>query len=95
MDKRLTKADAIRLLVEKQQVLDGTGAGRYPRRSDFLVDEVAAIKAFLGPRPRALEAAGLKPVRDDGHAEKIRQKRIAQRRKRRIARFGTPESKQQ
>ena len=93
MDKRLTKADAIRLLVEKQQALTDADAGRYPRRSDFPADEVAAIKAFLGPR--ALEAAGLKPVRDDGHAEKIRQKRIAQRRKRRIARFGAPDSKQQ
>ena len=95
MDKRLTKADAIRLLIEKQQALAGADMQRYPRRSDFPADEVAAIKAFLGPWPRALEAAGLKPARDDGRAEKIRQKRIAQRRKRRIARFGAPKSKQQ
>lgn len=50
--------------------------GRYPKRSDFTDDEVCAIKAFLGPWPRALEKAGIKPVRDDGHEEKKREKRI-------------------
>lgn len=37
--------------------------GRAPHKDDF--DEVtrARIKAFLGPWPRALEAAGLKDVR--------------------------------
>lgn len=36
---------------------------RLPKKDDF--DEVtrARIKAFLGPWPRALEAAGLKPPR--------------------------------
>lgn len=50
--------------------------GRYPKRSDFTDDEVCAIKAFLGPWPRALERAGIKPLRDDGHEEKKREKRI-------------------
>ena len=50
--------------------------GRYPKRSDFTDEEVCAIKAFLGPWPRALEKAGIKPVRDDGYEEKKREKRI-------------------
>lgn len=37
--------------------------GRLPHKDDF--DEVtrARIKAFLGPWPRALEAAGLKQIK--------------------------------
>lgn len=37
--------------------------GRLPKKEDF--DEVtrSRIKAYLGPWPRALEAAGLKPPR--------------------------------
>ena len=34
--------------------------GRLPRKSDFDVVTLSRIKAFLGPWPRALEAAGLK-----------------------------------
>ncbi|MEE1002246.1 MAG: hypothetical protein U0L17_00680 [Acutalibacteraceae bacterium] len=36
--------------------------GRNPKKEDF--DEVtrSRIKAFLGPWPRALESAGLKPI---------------------------------
>ena len=39
--------------------------GRTPRKEDF--DEVtrSRIKAFLGPWPRALEAAGLKEKRNN------------------------------
>ena len=39
--------------------------GRLPKKDDF--DEVtrSRIKAFLGPWPRALEAAGLKEPRTD------------------------------
>ena len=49
------RAWAAELLREKEQELD-----RHPRKEDF--DEVtrSRIKAFLGPWPRALEAAGLK-----------------------------------
>ena len=35
--------------------------GRLPRKADFDEADRARIKAFLGPWPRALEAAGLKP----------------------------------
>lgn len=46
---------AITQLQQKQKEL-----GRLPKKDDF--DEVSRsrIKAFLGPWPRALEAAGLK-----------------------------------
>lgn len=46
------------LLRQKYQEL-----GRFPQKEDF--DDVtrSRIKAFLGPWPRALEAAGLKEVK--------------------------------
>lgn len=53
--KKYTREDAVSLLKEKSDNL-----GRLPKRSDFSEAEVVAIKAFLGPMPRALEAAGLK-----------------------------------
>ena len=34
--------------------------GRLPKKTDFDVVTMSRIKAFLGPWPRALEAAGLK-----------------------------------
>ena len=34
--------------------------GRLPKKEDFDVVTLSRIKAFLGPWPRALEAAGLK-----------------------------------
>lgn len=45
------------LLCEKAALL-----GRLPTRADCTVDEVVFIKAYLGPWPRALESAGLKPL---------------------------------
>lgn len=41
--------------------------GRLPKKSDF--DEVtrSRIKSFLGPWPRALEAAGLKTPKCEKH----------------------------
>ncbi|MBQ8813019.1 MAG: hypothetical protein IJZ85_00780 [Lachnospiraceae bacterium] len=46
---------AIRQLKQKAQEL-----GRLPIKADFDEGDRARIKAFLGPWPRALEAAGLK-----------------------------------
>lgn len=37
--------------------------GRTPKKDDFDVATLSCIKAFLGPWPRALEAAGLKEVK--------------------------------
>lgn len=53
-DKRET---AISLLQKKQAEL-----GRLPKKSDFEPGKIGFIKSILGPWPRALEAAGLKPV---------------------------------
>ena len=77
----------ILLLQEKHRELLAAGHSRYPQRDDFADDEVVAIKAHLGPWPRALEAAGLKPLRDaDGvRAEQLRQKRLRQKAARRQA----------
>ena len=49
---------AVGLLCEKAEEL-----GRLPKKDDF--DEItrSRLKAFLGPWPRALEAAGLKEVK--------------------------------
>ena len=37
--------------------------GRLPQKSDFDPVTLSRIKAFLGPWPRALEAAGLKQTK--------------------------------
>ena len=61
---KYTKEECVRMLCEKYAQLDMV---RYPKRSDFSAGEVAAIKAFLGPWPRALEISGVKPPQ---HKEK-------------------------
>lgn len=66
--KKYTRSDCIALLQEMQKKLHAQGESRYPKRSDFTQPEVVAIKAFLGPWPRALEAAGIKPPKE-GHTE--------------------------
>lgn len=62
------KAWAVALLQEKEKELN-----RLPKKDDF--DEVtrSRIKAYLGPWPRALEAAGLKEAKVI--AEKPKKKR--------------------
>ena len=52
------KAWAIRTLQQKAQEL-----GRPPRKVDFDAINRSRIKAFLGPWPRALEAARLRERR--------------------------------
>ena len=85
-EDKLSRADCIALLTGMQSRLTAAGEARYPRRSDFTDREVVAIKAFLGPWPRALEAAGVKPPRDDDRAAKNREKRIRAKRRRNEAR---------
>lgn len=60
----MTREDCIALLQEKYALLCAQGCERYPQRSDFTNEEVVAVKAHLGPWPRALEAAGIKPPRE-------------------------------
>ncbi len=56
--KKVDKRDmAICLLREKAAEL-----GRLPKKQDFDGNLVREIKASLGPWPRALEKAGLKPI---------------------------------
>lgn len=81
-----TRDDCLRLLREKAASLAAAGECRYPRRGDFTDRDVVAIKAYFGPWPRALEAAGLKPPRDDDRIAKNREKRIRAKRRRREAR---------
>ena len=63
-EKKYSKEYCIVLLKEKQKFLQSQGIIRYPKRSDFEEREMVAIKAFLGPWPRALEVAGIKPPRE-------------------------------
>ena len=84
-DKKYKKEDCIILLKNKYRELQEEELSRYPQRSDFEDREVVAIKAFLGPWPRALEAAGIKPPRADDRAEKNKEKRIRAKRARNIA----------
>ena len=81
-DKKLTQNECLSLLKEKYTELQTQGLSRYPKRSDFEDREVTAIKAFLGPWPRALEAAEIKPPRNDDRKERNKQKRIRAKRAR-------------
>ena len=75
-----SKEHCVRMLRDKFDELQTAGETRYPARKDFTNGEVNAIKAFLGPWPRALEAAGIKEE-DPERLEKKKQRRINQKRK--------------
>ena len=75
-NKKYQKEDCILILKNKHSELLSAGEARYPQRSDFSEAEVVAIKSFLGPWPRALEAAGIKAPRSDNRAQKNKEKRI-------------------
>ena len=79
-DKKYKKEDCILLLKNKYKELQAKGLSRYPQRSDFEEREVVAIKAFLGPWPRALEAAGVKPPREVDRKQLNKEKRIRAKR---------------
>ena len=79
MTKREKEQYCVGLLCERYAALQAAGEDRYPRRADFTDQQVMAVKACFGPWPRALEAAGIKPVNEEKLAEK-RQKRIAKKR---------------
>ena len=75
-DRFTTREDCIEMLQEAYKRLN-----RYPKKSDFTVEEVAAIKSFLGPWPRALEAGGILPDRSAEREAEKKQKRIAAKRR--------------
>ncbi len=76
MGSTYDKKACLALLRDKQQLLKAEGLDRLPQRSDFEQQQVVAIKAYLGPWPRALEAAGLKTPREGDRIERNRQKRL-------------------
>ena len=82
MKLNFKKEDCIILLKNKYQELQAAGISRYPQRSDFKDFEIVAIKAFLGPWPRALEAAGIKPPRDGDRLQRNKEKRARAKRAR-------------
>lgn len=59
------RAWAVELLRQKAEDL-----GRNPKKEDFDETTRARIKAFLGPWPRALEAAGLKAPKSESKSKK-------------------------
>ena len=81
-DKKYKKEDCLILLKNKYEELQKQGFSRYPQRSDFEDCEVVAIKAFLGPWPRALEEAGIKLPRNDDRLQRNKDKRIRAKRAR-------------
>ena len=84
--KKYTGEDCVQLLLSKRQELLEQGIDRLPQRSDFENEEVVAIKAFLGPWPRALEKAGIKEPQSADRLEKNREMRRRIRRRAREAR---------
>ena len=84
--EKLTRDDCLLLLINKQKELQVQGLTRFPQRSDFTDYEVMSIKAFYGPWPRALEAAGVKEPRGDDRLQKNREKRIRAKQRRNAAR---------
>lgn len=77
MADKLSKEDCILLLISKTAEI-----AELPKKSNFMDHEVAMIKSYFGPWPRALEAAGLKPPKLEEKTAKIVEKRIrAKRRK--------------
>ncbi len=76
MTQQLNREDCLRALIIKTAEMD-----RLPKKSDFDEYEAARIKAFFGPWPRALEAAGLiVPKVEEREAKKL-EKRIDAKRK--------------
>jgi hypothetical protein len=74
------KSWAEELLREKHKEL-----GRLPRKDDFDEPTRSRIKAFLGPWPRALEAAGLKEPRMIPEKSKKRKKAATKSKKQAIS----------
>lgn len=79
----LTAPECLGLLKRTSDELKESGEDRFPKRCDFSEREVAAIKAFFGPWPRALEAAGIKDPPAVSSKDRNRERRIRAKRRRR------------
>lgn len=77
MLNKLTREECLLLLKGRADELN-----RLPKKADFTVDEVARIKAYFGPWPRALEAAGLKAPKTEDRIAQNREKRARAKRRR-------------
>ncbi|MCD8003242.1 MAG: hypothetical protein LUG88_04945 [Clostridia bacterium] len=89
---KYTENDAKELLRRKSGALAEACVTRLSIGSDFSDVQVVAIKSYLGPWPRALEAAGIKEPRDGDRIEKNREKRRRAKRRRREARLAQKDS---
>ena len=76
---KITKEECANRLKAKAAEVD-----RIPKKSDFTENEVAVIKAYFGPWPRALEAVGLKTPKVEGRKEKNNKKREMSRQRRKM-----------
>ena len=94
MKGKYSTETALVLLRKKAQALKEAGETRCPRRGDFSEEEVVAIKAFLGPWPRALEQAGLKPVSHPEREIRRQERRILARRKTTAAKIAARRAKE-
>ncbi len=81
---KFNRTDCIALLNAAQKRREEAGEKGYVCRSDFSTEEVVAIKAFLGPWPRALEAAGIKPSKEVSRKDLNRLRRARAKRARRL-----------
>jgi hypothetical protein len=72
----MNKDDCIKLIRETYEA-----CGRYPKKSDFTEEQVSIIKSYFGPWPRALEACGIIPSKEEAREKKKIDKRIASKRK--------------
>lgn len=80
MVNRMSREECLLLLCAKAAEIN-----RLPKKADFTEQEVARIKAYFGPWPRALEAAGLKAPKTESRLIKNREKRVRAKRQRRQA----------
>lgn len=76
MLNQMTREDCLSILCWK-----AAETGRLPKKSDFTEYEVARIKSFFGPWPRALEAAGLKPPKSEDKQARNLDKHIRTKRR--------------
>lgn len=70
-NSKLNKEDCIKLIRERYIDL-----GRLPKKSDFTENQVVMIKSYFGPWPRALESAGVKEKTNSDKAQRLLNKRI-------------------
>ena len=94
MKGKYSRETALALLRETAQALEALGETRCPCRGDFSEEEVVAIKAFLGPWPRALEQAGLKPVSHPEREIRRQERRILAKRKTTAAKIAARKEKE-